>query len=75
MSRATRSGSSVSTATNASSQPITSVIEPNPRSTSMTTADAASYSSRSTGRNTASGQRRAAVRSGSPECTPCSRAS
>ena len=75
ISRANASGSSVSTATNASSQPITSVTAPNPRSVSMTVADAASYSSRSTGRNTASGHRRAAVRSGSPECTPYSRAS
>ena len=65
----------VSTATKASSQPITSVTAPKLRSAAITVADAASYSSRSTGRNTASGQRRAAVRSGSPECTPYSRAS
>ena len=73
--RANPSGSLVSTATNASSQPITSVTAPKLRSAAMTVAEAASYSSRSTGRNTASGQRRAAVRSGRPECTPYSRAS
>ena len=41
----------------------------------MTRADAASYAGASTGRNTASGHFRAAVRSGIPDPTPNSRAS
>ena len=41
----------------------------------MTSADAASYAGLSTGRNTASGHLRAAVRSGMPEPTPKARAS
>ena len=61
--------------TNASSQPITSTVTPaKPRSTAMTRSDAASYAGLSAGRNTASGQRCSAVRSGIPERTPYSRA-
>ena len=70
--RAKPSGSEVSTPTNASSQPSTSTTAPEARSTSITVAETSSYAARSTGRNTASGRRFAAVRSGSPECTPCS---
>src|SRR5215472_6367832 len=73
--RANASGSSVSTARNASSQPITSVTAPRLRNAAITSSDTASYAARSAGRNTQSGQRRAAVRSGSPECTPKTRAS
>ena len=60
---------------NASSQPRTSTGQPVSRSTFITTADTSLYASASTGRNTQSGQRLAAVRSGCPECTPNSRAS
>ena len=45
------------------------------RRVSITSADAASYAGPSTGRSTASGHRRTAVRSGIPERTPNSRAS
>ena len=75
MSRATCSGSPAGTARNASSQPSTSVVQPVSRRMAITSADAASYSSLSTGRNTQSGQRRAAVRRARPECTPYCRAS
>ncbi len=74
--RATTSGSSVTIPTNASSQPSTSTTAPGTaRRVSITTADAASYAGPSTGSSTASGQRRTAVFSGIPECTPNSRAS
>src|SRR6185312_4920980 len=69
------SGSSVSTPTNASSQPRTSTGQPVSCSTAITRVDTSLYASASTGRNTQSGQRFAAVRSGRPECTPNSRAS
>ena len=50
------SGSSSSIPRNASSQPSTSTTAPDSRSTAMTSAETASYASRSTGRNTAPGQ-------------------
>jgi hypothetical protein len=67
-------------ARNASSQPSTSTTTGRPshsraRSVAITSAEAASYAGRSTGRNTASGQRRAAMRNGIPEATPKARAS
>ena len=71
-------GHSVVAPTNASSQPSTSTtapsVGPKSRSTAITSADAASYAGLSAGRKTASGQRRAAVRSGMPDRTPYSRA-
>ena len=69
-------GSSATVApTNASSQPSTSTVTPaKSRSTAMTRSDAASYAALSAGRNTASGQRFTAVRSGIPDRTPYSRA-
>ena len=76
--RASPSGSVVAAPTNASSHPITSTtvpsIGPKLRRTAITSSDAASYAALSAGRKTASGQRRAAVRSGIPEWTPYSRA-
>lgn len=70
------SGSSVSTPRNASSQPSTCTVAPGwSRSVAMTAADAAVYASWSTGRITASGAFRAAMRSGMPEPTPKARAS
>ena len=76
MRRATASGSSASTPTNASSQPSTSTTAPGTaRSVAMTVADAASYASKSTGSSTACGQRFTAVLSGMPDRTPNSRAS
>src|SRR6185503_6878414 len=74
-SSANASGSSVSTARNASSQPSTSTGTSSERSVSMTRTDASSYARWSTGRKTASGHLRAAVRSGIPEPTPNARAS
>jgi hypothetical protein len=54
---------------------MTSTTTPSkPRSTAMTSSDAASYAGLSAGRNTASGQRAKAVRSGMPDRTPNSRA-
>ncbi len=74
--RAVATGSSVSTPTNASSHPSTSTTAPGvARSVSITRADAASYTGKSTGRNTASGERRLASLSASPLRTPCARAS
>ena len=73
--RAKLSGSSVATPMKASSQPSTSTGQPVSRSTAMTRAETSLYTSASTGRKTQSGQRFAAVRNGSPECTPNSRAS
>ena len=67
ISRAYASGSSVSTARNASSQPSTSTTASSSRSVAITSADAASYAGLSTGRKTASGhraQRRAQRQSG-----------
>ncbi len=72
---ANASGSSALTARNASSQPSTSTGTPKERSVSITRAEAASYAGASTGRNTASGHLRAAVRSGIADPTPYSRAS
>ena len=74
-SSANASGSSVSTARKASSQPSTSTGTSSERSVSMTRTDASSYAWWSTGRKTASGHLRAAVRSGIPEPTPNARAS
>ena len=74
-SRASSSGSSVSTARNASSHPITSVTASLSRSTAITCADAASYAGLSTGRNTASGHARRARAMGIAERIPNSRAS
>ena len=54
---------------------MTSTTAPDSRRAAITSAETASYASRSTGRNTASGQSRAAVRKGWPECTPYARAS
>ena len=68
-------GPSTVAPTNASSQPMTSTTTPSMlRSTAMTSADAASYAGLSAGRNTASGQRARAVRSGIPDRMPNSRA-
>ena len=75
---ATSTASSVVRPTNASSHPSTSTtapsVGPKLRSTAITSSDAASYAALSAGRKTASGQRRAAVRSGIPDRMPCSRA-
>ena len=76
ISSAVASGSSVSTPTKASSQPSTSTTAPgHARRVAITSADAASYTGKSTGSSTASGQRRTASLSASPECTPRARAS
>ena len=74
-SRASASGSSADTAMNASSQPITSTTAGNDRSTSITRFDDSRYAGASTARNTASGFRLNAVRSGIAEPIPNARAS
>lgn len=74
--RAYASGSSVAIPTKASSHPSTCTTAPGcARSVAMTSSDAARYAGASTGRMTASGAFRAAMRSGIPDPTPYSRAS
>ncbi len=69
-SRARASGSFESTAMNASSHPATSTCAGKDRRAAITSLEAARYASASTGRNTASGQRLYAVRSGIAEWIP-----
>ena len=71
---ASASGSSAVTPMNASSHPSTCTTAGNERSTSITPRDASRYAGASTGRNTASGTRLNAVRSGIAEPTPNRRA-
>src|SRR5262245_31919758 len=68
--RARPSGSSVSAPITASSHPHSSTTTGNVRSTAIARDDASSYAGLSEGRNTASGQRRAASASGIPDRTP-----
>ena len=71
---ASASGSFEVTPMNASSHPSTCTTAGNERSTSITPRDASRYAGASTGRNTASGTRLNAVRSGIAEPTPNRRA-
>ena len=72
--RASSSGSDAATPMNASSQPSTCTTPSNERSASITRPDASRYAASSTGRNTASGHRLYAVRSGIADPIPKRRA-